>query len=339
MDLSTQVLFFFSGLGAFNGIVLAAYLCLRASRQASDKLLALLLLMIATRVGKSVFFFFSPDLAKVYLQLGLSACFLIGPCLYLYVLCQSRCSSLGSWSKLHLAIPFGLIVLVGIIYPYQNYPNLWGDVIYKVVNYYWLAYLLLSFHAVLPLFKQLITKDTLLTAPEKTTITVYIGTAVIFLAYFSSSYTSYIAGALSFSFVLYLSLLFLSYHVKDKKQLKYRHNKIGSDIAQSVEMKLEELLQEESLFKDPNLTLSTLAKRLGESSHTLSQLLNDNLQTSFADYINQKRIDYAKALLKDGKSRSIEMIAEQSGYNSLSTFYSAFKKFTGQTPARYRDAQ
>jgi len=86
MNFGTKVLFFFSALGAFNGVMLSIYFFFfRSKRYLSDYLLGALLLVLSIRIGKSVAYFFDYGLPKVYLQLGLTACFFIGPFLYFYI--------------------------------------------------------------------------------------------------------------------------------------------------------------------------------------------------------------------------------------------------------------
>ncbi|MEM9858038.1 MAG: AraC family transcriptional regulator, partial [Bacteroidota bacterium] len=82
MELSRELLFFFSALGAFNGLVIGLYFLLVAKpRAASNYFLGLLLLALSIRIGKSVIYYFNPDLAGIYLQLGISGCLFIGPSL------------------------------------------------------------------------------------------------------------------------------------------------------------------------------------------------------------------------------------------------------------------
>jgi len=70
----------------------------------------------------------------------------------------------------------------------------------------------------------------------------------------------------------------------------------------------------------------------------LSQLLNDNNQTSFKQYLAQLRVLEAKVLLRQLPPRPLELVAEQAGFQSMSTFHSAFKKHEGITPAAFRAA-
>jgi len=67
-------------------------------------------------------------------------------------------------------------------------------------------------------------------------------------------------------------------------------------------------------------------------------LVNQFSEKNFSDYINSLRVDEAKKLLKnaDFEAYTIVAIGLECGFNSKSTFYTAFKKFTGQTPTAYR---
>jgi len=91
-------------------------------------------------------------------------------------------------------------------------------------------------------------------------------------------------------------------------------------------------------FLDPYLSLESLAKELKVSSGYLSLLINTYSGKNFSDYINEFRIDQVKKLIIDNEyvNYTIESIGLESGFNSKSTFYSAFKKFTGQSPRQFR---
>ena len=53
-----------------------------------------MLLMVSIRILKSVLYYFNAEIAETILQIGLSACFLIGPLLYLY--CVSKVGKIES---------------------------------------------------------------------------------------------------------------------------------------------------------------------------------------------------------------------------------------------------
>ena len=98
-------------------------------------------------------------------------------------------------------------------------------------------------------------------------------------------------------------------------------------------------MEEEKPYLESAFSLSSLAKRLSVSSHTLSQILNQSLQKNFFEYIAKYRIDAAKEMLTNPQMGNIviEDIAERVGYNSKSAFNNAFKKLTGMTPSEFRN--
>lgn len=342
MVFSAQLLFFFSAIGVFNGLLLTGYLCLSKPISTDRRLLAALMLVISLRISKSIWFYFDPEIGKQFLQLGLSACFFIGPLLYFYI-----ASVFGSLESLrikwgwHLSFVITLVAGVGILFPYQSHSELWGT-FYGVINWTWGLYIISTAFLIYPKIRVWLTDKSPWSKTEKLGMNVFLGTMLIWLAYFTATYTSYIVGALSFSFIFYLSILLwlLARNNDPQNRVKcnpsYSANKIDPKRASNLINHLSDLMEKEQLYKDPNLTLSKLAKKLHISIPQLSQLLNDNMQKSFAIFINEWRINESKRLLVESPRMTMDLVAEESGYNSLSTFYSAFKQFEKSTPAKYR---
>jgi len=231
-----------------------------------------------------------------------------------------------------------IIVGFGLTYPYQNNPDLWRNVFYKIINYTWLLYLILSAAVLFPTAKKFNYKKLNLTGDNTWLISVFLGNTIIWLAYFTASYTSYIVGALSFSFVFLLMVLVFikSRENQNKAHIKYENKKIVDTEAENLIKQLANIMQEKELYRDANITMPQVAKHLGISSSYLSQLLNDNCKKSFSLFINEYRIETAKLLLVEERKMSMEFIAEQCGFNSQSTFYSTFKKIVTATPAVFR---
>jgi AraC-like DNA-binding protein len=98
---------------------------------------------------------------------------------------------------------------------------------------------------------------------------------------------------------------------------------------------LENLMLEEQLYLDPEISITKLARQLNTNDKYLSQLFNQQLNSTFNDYINSMRIiEACRMMTSTGKQvKSIDQIAEDAGFRSRSAFYSAFKKYTGVTPA------
>ena len=270
--MSSQILFFFSALGAFNGLILALYLFFSKPVSIQHRLLSALILVISLRVSKSIWFYFDPNIGKQFLQLGLSACFLIGPLLYFYVVSQvCQLEKLTFHWKAHLSLLLSLIIGAGILFPYQSNAELWG-IFYQIINISWGIYIVASAIKLFPKLVVWVGDNSQISKQQLLCVNVLIGTGLIWLAYYTASYTSYIAGALSFSFILYVSIsIWLIANKNSKESLPYANKKIKLDVASQLESRLNELMANEQLFKNANLTLPILAKKLHVSVPQLSQ--------------------------------------------------------------------
>lgn len=100
--------------------------------------------------------------------------------------------------------------------------------------------------------------------------------------------------------------------------------------------KLNEYIIREKPYLNPTLSLTELASAIGTNRTYLSDYFNKSLNVSFYDYINTHRTQVACELLKE-TNNSLEVIAEQSGFNSLSTFRRAFSKQHKCTPKQFRN--
>lgn len=339
MDFSSKMIFFFSALGAFNGFLLSFYFAITApNKKFSNYFLACLLLTLSIRVIKSVFFYFNPNLSGIFIEFGLSACVLIGPFLYLYLNSQINGEN-GKW-LIHI-LPFIIIIsLLSYFYPFRQNLSLWGRYFVRAIYLQWLIYLLLSFIIIKPIFAKLSNKNEKLNDIEIWQISIFLGVSFIWLSYNIGSYTSYIVGALSFSFILYLMvLLFIFRSHKNtaffEEKEKYQNKKIDEETIAQITSKLA-IIKEKELFKNSDLKLADLAKELNLSPHTLSQFLNNNLGKSFSLFINEYRIEKAKELLATHKNYSMEAIGYDAGFNSKSTFFTTFKKLVGETPLNFK---
>ncbi len=100
--------------------------------------------------------------------------------------------------------------------------------------------------------------------------------------------------------------------------------------------KLRDYMITEKPYLDDKLSLAKLAGDMEISEKELSVLINKFTEKHFFDFINSYRIDYARQLLKENKELTVLEIVYQVGFNSKSSFYTAFKKETDTTPTMYR---
>lgn len=122
---------------------------------------------------------------------------------------------------------------------------------------------------------------------------------------------------------------------------RYAKSGLSDEAMATLLASLNTAMHNDKAFLDPDLSLPHLAEAMGCSVNHLSQAINAGHSMSFFDYINQFRVAEASRMLRQRDCRfpAILDIALSVGFNSTSTFYTAFKKATGQTPAKYRRTQ
>lgn len=334
MILSEHLLFFFSALGAFNGLALALYLWFADKTSVPQRYLALLILMVSIRTGKSVAFYFLPDTPALVMQAGLSACMLIGPGLYFFTRTSLyTLAALGRFELFHGSLLVIVALALNLLWPYASHADIWHGPIVSTVNWLWLAYLIVS-TALLVLQRHRLPTG----SAKGLLLTVTTGLWLIWLAYFTSGFTSYIVGAMSFSFVLYLCVVVAWARRQGQVPVEpYQDRRISAAKAATELQALADLMARERLYLDPGLSLVRVSRRLGLPQARLSQLLNDNNGTSFKQYVAQLRVIETQRLLAQEPNQTLEAIAEAAGFQSMSTFYAAFKKACHCTPAVYRE--
>jgi AraC-like DNA-binding protein len=119
-------------------------------------------------------------------------------------------------------------------------------------------------------------------------------------------------------------------------QPKYKASSLTADQQESMLIKLKQLMAAEKPYLKSDFCLPDLADQLNTSVHSLSQVINDGLKKSFFEMTAEYRVEEARRLLKEKPNIKVEEIAEEVGYNSKSSFNTAFKKLTGQTPSEWR---
>ena len=121
---------------------------------------------------------------------------------------------------------------------------------------------------------------------------------------------------------------------------KYEKSTLTQERRDVYVKRLIDLMEKERPYIDGDLTLQKLAKALAMPPNHLSQIINEQFNQNFFDFINQHRIEAAKKMLVDPATKhySILAICEEVGFNSKSAFNAAFKKHTDMTPSDFRKA-
>ena len=130
----------------------------------------------------------------------------------------------------------------------------------------------------------------------------------------------------------------------EKKEVKKTNpspNKYLNSTADPKQLHFDNFLQlmdEKKLYRNPDISRDSVASELNVSTGYLSQLISASTSSNFTSLINEYRIKDAKEMLVDPEfdKYSIVAIGLESGFQSKSTFYSAFKKKTGCTPNQFK---
>ncbi|MFR9603806.1 MAG: helix-turn-helix domain-containing protein [Rikenellaceae bacterium] len=148
--------------------------------------------------------------------------------------------------------------------------------------------------------------------------------------------------------VVLLPLLYLLFGVvKRNRQRAKQENTtavkrdVDSEHSQQIIALLRSNLESSGDYKNPKYKLQDLSGATGISAKDISYLLNNYLEISFSDFINEYRIEDVKKLLleKDATSYILPTLGERCGFNSKTSFYRIFKQKTGLTPLQYRKQQ
>jgi len=162
---------------------------------------------------------------------------------------------------------------------------------------------------------------------------------------------------LLFLLTLVLALVSLAFHRINKrkaakadeemKKLQKQVNIIARDYSQAspqttkqVARSLTAFVEGQQLYLNKDLSRALVAKMMGCSHQTITKMLNEiQPDLSFPDYIKGLRIAYALNLIKENPRLTVQQIADQSGFYSISSFERAFKTVTGKTPREYLKGQ
>jgi AraC-like DNA-binding protein len=127
--------------------------------------------------------------------------------------------------------------------------------------------------------------------------------------------------------------------VLSAEKVKYKRSSITPDKSEKFFLELTNLMKAKKPFKAYIISLAQLSEMLDLTPSEVSQIINENSRMNFNDFINKYRVEEAKKLFLDHKDWLIKEIMYESGFQSTSTFNSAFKKFTGMSPTKFRKQQ
>ncbi|HOE04878.1 MAG TPA: helix-turn-helix domain-containing protein [Bacteroidales bacterium] len=167
-----------------------------------------------------------------------------------------------------------------------------------------------------------------------------------FIEVFSVIETNYVVYILISNLFLVFAFIFyglrqqvlMPAHTDNTETTTYAESKLSDEEKHRIAQKLMLYFDTKQPYLDRELTISSLAAQLGTQRYKLTEVLNSELHKNFYRFVNEYRIEKAKAMLTDRSNDklSIEAIGYDCGFNSKTTFFTVFKSFTGLTPMQYK---
>ena len=331
-----------SGLGVIHGLFLAIFLWTTPKGNSlANRLLGTLLIVLSFRVGKSVFLEFLENLDAKFIFVGLGTMMAVGPLFYFYG--KASTDQSFQWARKHLLhfVPCILAIVFGLWVDNEDLKTLPILLFLILFISYYSHYLIYLIKA-----KKYISQQHKAGLPDqkyKLLTLLFYGLLMIWIAYVLNLFDDlipYVVGPVLYSVVAYIiSFIVISKgYLNDSTHDKYKTTRIPEAQMEEIFNKVKRLVIDEKQYKNPDLTLKALSEALKVSTQVLSMVINQKSQKNFNGFVNSFRIEEAIALFSNPnyKNHTISAIAYEAGFNSISSFNSAFKKQTEKTPQAYR---
>jgi AraC-like DNA-binding protein len=153
---------------------------------------------------------------------------------------------------------------------------------------------------------------------------------------------------IAYSVFLFLAYVLGYYGLKQKRifreqisgaSTKYENSLLTPGKKSEIKRTIVNIFQSNHAYLNPDLCMDLLAEQSGFPKHQITEVLNTELKQNFFQFVNSYRVEEVKKHLENKNNQySIEAIGFECGFNSKSSFYTIFKKFTGKTPTQYRNS-
>jgi len=331
-----NIILFGSIIGIVNSFILIIYaLVTKKGNKTINILFALLIFMLTLRISKSILLTFSDGLHDFLLTIGLSGFMAIGPVYYFFVKSVINEKFKLKWQQLIHLLPAVIFTFMWVFLDeIRSSGDLW-HIFYRTIL---LQYMIYVTYAIIQInISNYIRTDII----KQLNIIGYFLLAIWF-AYLLNEVSGfpYISGAILYSVLIYFSLIIIlnKGYIINYSNPKYQKTGLKSVDNKRILTNLKQLFEEDKVYRSNTVSLLSLAKKLDTNTHILSQVINENFNKTYFELLGAYRIDEAKYLLQQNKKNKVSNIAFDVGYNSLSAFNTAFKKATGITPTKFRDA-
>jgi AraC-like DNA-binding protein len=362
-------------LGSLQGIITGCLLFFAAHRNPNTRLLAVLIWLLALAslniyLNYTGWYYANTTLAIIHAIIPMVIIMPVGPLLYFYI--QSSLDSsfkLSRKQRIHFLpviidlIPSSVVIVyfIGVTNGFFNPdPKPWNDFIddYNVYSDIprWISvtcYLVLSANYLKGLKNKEGTPSVNLKRMQQL-IRFFLVFQIMWLAYLIPyvipSYTDVILEIFSW-YPVYTLMAIMIYWLGIKGYISYLHSVVSvkkpgvvavallaPGIIQEIVILLQKSMKEDHIYLNPDLNLHALAQHTGIPQKTISAVLNQHMEKSFNEFVNEYRVEAFKQKLQQPEMNSFTIagIASECGFNSKASFQRIFKGVTGTLPSDYR---
>ncbi|WP_456461493.1 helix-turn-helix domain-containing protein [Reichenbachiella sp.] len=348
-DVSILLNAIFFGLSLFLAVLLWNQ---RTSYSLSNRMLSVLLVAMAiTTFNTIIRLSYYMDAMDFYQHISNVALLLMGPAIYLFT--KIRISNTNGWTWVIHFVPFfiyALLLTMHAVVPFQQTMEVINNVAFLTFVLQWVIYIIMSFYLINAYQKQ--TKQSYSDLERhdlgwiKIVLSLLLATLIMRLTLLVYSIVAEkVLDVVSLNLTLIFAMItcYLGYKIFKNPKLfvkltSYSQSKLSTKDLQLYMEKIESVMTDQALFANPKLTITELADQVNLHSRVVSQTLNQEANQNFFDYVNSYRVKDLIERLKSPSANNytLQVLMEESGFQSPSVAYAAFKKVTGTTPAKFR---
>ena len=123
--------------------------------------------------------------------------------------------------------------------------------------------------------------------------------------------------------------------IRGELRLKFKNSDFQGDLTGNLTKRILHLMEEQKIFRDPDLKLTDMASKLGISAYQNSQIIKQRFGQDFGSFINTYRVTEAIAILRQGDGPDACDVFSKVGFGNEAAFNKAFKDRTDRTPQEF----
>ncbi|WP_026450337.1 helix-turn-helix domain-containing protein [Aequorivita capsosiphonis] len=158
--------------------------------------------------------------------------------------------------------------------------------------------------------------------------------------FYNQDFNTYLLLVVAFLFYfIAFKLLGKSDDILPKTEIsKYKNSNLNPTLIAKYKSDLIQSMEQDKLYLNAKLSIHDVSEKLNIPRQYISEVLNEHMDVSFQDFINQYRVEEFIKRLKNHQNDHFTLlaIANEVGFNSKSSFNATFKKHKGLTPTEYK---